>query len=104
MAFLLPHRSKKYIRENYNAWGLLCLVVPVYIRLDYVPEIDAHCITIGGDGGDGGFMPPIEEMNWVPKSVFWLGSVLMGMWIYAQAPYNPRPLLPLLIMGDIDED
>ena len=92
MAFL-KHMSKNDIEENYNALALL-MGVPVYGKYKLDPEGIAYIEF----GGEGRFMPEMQEANWVPVPIYWMACVLTGMWVFAQAPFISAPRMPLLMV------
>jgi hypothetical protein len=78
--------SNEEILETYNAAGLLLFFVPVYLKMDgELLEVNEH-----------GF-PVMHEVNWVPKALFFLASIIYGATVYAGLSVNVVTRTPVMV-------
>lgn len=94
---LFKHKTKEEIRERYNCYALLFLV-PIYLKLDF----DEETMPYLSMGEETGFMPIMDEMNWVPKPLFWVASGMMGAWLGVKGALKQEPDFPLVIIKYIE--
>jgi hypothetical protein len=86
MSFSFPHVSREYIRQRYNALGLLW-GVPVYVYIEYnAQEEQAYIDNV------------LEECNWVPTPLFrfalWISQMLTDLAV-GQGRDSTLPLIIL---------
>lgn len=80
------------IRKEYNAWGFLLFILPIYIKLDTTGSIELN---------EYGF-PQIHEFNWVPQPLFFLFAIVYGAIVYAGLSCKSYGKVPIWISGELE--
>lgn len=95
---IFKRMSSEEISAGYNAFGLLLFVIPVYLHMG---EYEGSPILLLDEAG----FPRMRELNWVPRPVFWLASVVYGAWLYACLASGMRARTPLIVFTwEAEED
>lgn len=94
MALTFPHKTKKEIREQYNCFGLLAWCIPAYTIMHTHEETGYPVLPFGFYNA---VFPPMEEANWVPRPLFYLGMLIASAWmgVTSAAGREAFPFWPL---------
>lgn len=97
---IFKRRSADYITKNFTHWGLLFGLLPIYLRLHYVVVDDTGHGIIDDRDSESEF-PAMEEVNWIPKPLFYLGSALYGAWLYGGLSVHWELPAPVIVCGEV---
>lgn len=87
MSLSFPHLTKEDIMSEYNALGLLW-GVPVYMNV-YAEEDDKEQLLIDTN---------MEEMNWVPRPLFFLALLLTSILAVFMDSAQKELVVPIVIL------
>ena len=96
MAISFPHKSREEITKQYNCWGLLAFLVPVYATL-YEDEDGDLFLAFGHESG---VFPKLEELNWIPRPFYYIGMAIAGAWMAMSSGWG-REVFPFVPIGEV---
>lgn len=95
---------KQMSREEREARGfnflVLLFLIPVWIKMEYIPEEDAWSPIFGDTPA---FLPPMQEANWVPRPLLWIATIVAGGYLFGSAVIFGRPHIPLVPVWTTEE-